>query len=275
LAPGPGHSSNDRSLSVKIDPKARDGFIVHSFAGDCAIVCRDHILAALGIRTFKGKQKSRQFGAGTPPAAAVDLSADQSAFALEVWRKAIDPRGTVVADYLSSRGLTLPDDVAGSVVRFHPALPYNGGIALGMVALFRDIHTNTPCGLHRTFLDVRGGKLGRAMLGRVKRAAIKIDADENVTIGLTIGEGFETSLAARLAGFRPVWAVGSAGGISNLPVLTGVEAITILGEVGDGGANQRATRTCADRWIKAGHEALVVTPLLGDDLNDAWREVAR
>src|SRR3984893_11304738 len=34
VAPGPGHSRADRSLSVKLDPSAPDGFIVHSFAGD-------------------------------------------------------------------------------------------------------------------------------------------------------------------------------------------------------------------------------------------------
>ena len=34
LAPGPGHSRADRSLSIKIDPTAPDGFILHSFAGD-------------------------------------------------------------------------------------------------------------------------------------------------------------------------------------------------------------------------------------------------
>ena len=36
VAPGPGHSRTDRSLSIKIDPAAPDGFIVHSFAGDSA-----------------------------------------------------------------------------------------------------------------------------------------------------------------------------------------------------------------------------------------------
>jgi RecA-family ATPase len=34
LAPGPGHSAIDRSLSVKLDSNAPDGFLVHSFAGD-------------------------------------------------------------------------------------------------------------------------------------------------------------------------------------------------------------------------------------------------
>jgi hypothetical protein len=32
LAPGPGHSAIDRSLSVKLDSNAPDGFLVHSFA---------------------------------------------------------------------------------------------------------------------------------------------------------------------------------------------------------------------------------------------------
>jgi hypothetical protein len=31
LALGPNHSQNDRSLSVKIDPDAPGGFVVHSF----------------------------------------------------------------------------------------------------------------------------------------------------------------------------------------------------------------------------------------------------
>ena len=181
----------------------------------------------------------------------------------------------MVADYLSSRGLALPDDVATSVVRFNPALKYNGSTFGGMVTLFRDIKTNTPCGVQRTFLDANGRKLGRAMLGSTKHAAIKIDEDDAVALGLTIGEGFETCLAARLAGLRPVWAAGSAGGISKFPVLPPVEAITILGEIADGGANHLAAQTCAARWMAAGQEAFIVTPLVGNDLNDAWREVAR
>src|SRR6202049_5069924 len=49
LAPGPGHSRADRSLSIKIDPGARDGFVLHSFAGDSVAACRDHVRARLGI----------------------------------------------------------------------------------------------------------------------------------------------------------------------------------------------------------------------------------
>ena len=53
LAPGPGHSAIDRSLSVKLDSGAPDGFVTHSFAGDDPIVCRDHVRAKAGLEPFK------------------------------------------------------------------------------------------------------------------------------------------------------------------------------------------------------------------------------
>jgi putative DNA primase/helicase len=67
-----------------------------------------------------------------------------------------------------------------------------------------------------------------------------------------------------------VWALGSASSIASFPTLPGIEAITILGEVEDGGANRRATEQCAARWHEAGREVFVVSPLVGKDLNDAW-----
>ncbi|WP_395697975.1 toprim domain-containing protein [Methylocella sp.] len=107
------------------------------------------------------------------------------------------------------------------------------------------------------------------MLGPVAGAAIKIDADEDVTMGLTVGEGAETCVAARQLGLRPVWALGSAGAIGAFPVLPGVEALTILEELDDAGANGRAIEACASRWRAAGREVLIVSPLLGGDINDS------
>ena len=53
-----------------------------------------------------------------------------------------------------------------------------------------------------------------------------------------------------------------------------IDEAVLLGEVGDGGANHRAARACAARWIEAGREVFVVEPQVGSDLNDVWREVA-
>jgi hypothetical protein len=56
LAPGPGHSPKDRSLAVKLDPAAPDGFVVHSFAGDDPLRCRDHFRDKMGIRWEPAKR---------------------------------------------------------------------------------------------------------------------------------------------------------------------------------------------------------------------------
>jgi Protein of unknown function (DUF3631) len=62
LAPGPGHSPKDRSLSVKIDPTAPEGFVVNSFAGDDPIACRDYVRRKLGLPGFKPKKRTTNGG---------------------------------------------------------------------------------------------------------------------------------------------------------------------------------------------------------------------
>ena len=59
LAPGPGHSAIDRSLSVKLDADAPDGFVVRSFAGDGPLVCRDHVRAKAGLKPFEPNGSGR------------------------------------------------------------------------------------------------------------------------------------------------------------------------------------------------------------------------
>jgi putative DNA primase/helicase len=277
LCPGPGHSRRDRSLSIRINPAAPEGFLVHSFAGDDPLACREYARDALGLSASseeRHRQARRQPSRSFAIAPDGDDDLNRSAFALRLWREACDPHGTLVEEYLASRNLTLSDDIAGDVIRFHPALKFDGASAGAMVALFRDIQTNEPRAIHRTFLDSAARKLGRKMLGPTRNAAIKLDPDENVTLGLHIGEGIETCIAARLAGFRPVWALGSAGSIAAFPVLPGIEAVTILAETDDDGANHRATQACATRWAEAGREVFAVLPQIGGDLNDVWREVA-
>jgi hypothetical protein len=57
LAPGPGHSPKDRSLSIKPDPAAPDGFVVNSFAGDDPLKCKDHIRDKLGMPPWQPRPK--------------------------------------------------------------------------------------------------------------------------------------------------------------------------------------------------------------------------
>jgi hypothetical protein len=183
-----------------------------------------------------------------------------NAFALQLWTSGVDPRGTPVERYLKSRRLELGDDIAGSVIRWHPGIG-------GMLALFRHIETDEPQALSRTYIDINARKTERKFLGPVGRAAIKLDPDQEVTSGLCVGEGIETCLAARQIGYRPTWALGSAGAISSFPVLSGVETLTFLREHDE--ANERAVGECSNRWRATGHKIRDVWPSRGKDLNDA------
>ena len=61
-APGPGHGAGDRSLSVRIDGSAPDGFVVHSFAGDDGIVCKDYVRGKLGLPPFDEEKAGQRQG---------------------------------------------------------------------------------------------------------------------------------------------------------------------------------------------------------------------
>jgi hypothetical protein len=164
--------------------------------------------------------------------------------------------------------LALPADVAVSSIRFHGALYFDKHTRHpGMVCLLRDISTNEPCGIHRTFLDrSTGQKIDRKMLGVAKDAAIKFDAPSD---GLTIGEGVETILAAREAGHRPAWALGSAGAIRAFPVLQRLSELTLIQD--NDPAGKASVGACAKRYLEARRPVNVVKPAIGNDFNDAWR----
>jgi hypothetical protein len=199
--------------------------------------------------------------------------ATRTGWALRLWAESREPRGTPVEAYLAGRGLELPDDVALRVLRYHPRLRHakSGTIWPAMVGLLQDLRTNQPSGIHRTFLRPDGsGKAPvekpKLMLGRAGNAAVKLDDDDSVTLGLCVSEGIESGLAARQLGFRPTWALGSATAIAVLPLLPGLEALTILGEAD--AANAKAAREAAKRWHAMGGDVSVLEPLEGGDAND-------
>jgi hypothetical protein len=188
-----------------------------------------------------------------------------TADALAVWDASIDPRGTPAEVYLNGRALVLGDDIAHQVLRWNPRIG-------ALVALFRNISTDAPQAVSRIFLRRDGSKRERKFLGPVGGAAVKLDPDDAVTMGLHVGEGIETCLAARQLGLKPSWALGSTNNITGFPVLSGVECLTILAEHDQ--ASQKATQACGTRWHAAGREVLINQPIAGKDLNDAIRGVA-
>jgi putative DNA primase/helicase len=250
LAPGPNHGRRDRSLSVRLSASSPLGFLVHSHAGDPFDVCQRYVADRLGLDPEGWKQERPRAPSSPRPQAIAkpDDNIARTAAALALWNASVDPRGTIVGRYLAGRGLELGDDIAGDVLRWHP------GIA-AMIAVFRNIVTDAPQAISRTFLDAEGRKLERRFLGPTKGAAIKLDCDGEVTTGLHIAEGVETAMAGRQLGLRPCWALGSAGAVASFPVLNGIEALTILQELDD--ASAKAVDACAERWHAAGREVIV------------------
>jgi RecA-family ATPase len=93
-APGPGHSARDRSLAVKLDANAPDGFLVHSFSNDDAIACRDYVREKTGIAAFKpnGHGNGRSHRASAAAISAALASAMESI-------ESEPPKGNIVARY--------------------------------------------------------------------------------------------------------------------------------------------------------------------------------
>jgi hypothetical protein len=204
------------------------------------------------------------------PTAPEPDDADRSRIALRIWSESGDARGTLAETYLAGRGLEL-DDRARDALRFHPALRFGAKVAPAMIALYRDLRTDQPKAIQRTFLGPEGEKLERWMLGPVAGAAVKLDPGDCVTYGLAIAEGVESALAARRL-FRPTWALGSAGAIRNFPVLPGLEALTIFADGEPTG--REAAEACAARYTAAGVEVAILTSAVGSDANDAIRGTA-
>lgn len=257
VCPGPGHSRHDRSLSVSF---TGDDFRVHSFANDDWRLCRDHVAGLLGLPAFK---------ADTLIIENKD-NADRTAHALSIWAEAPPITGTPATVYLASRGLTY----AGEALRWHPSCPFGKGERHGcMIGLVRNIVTNEPQAIHRTAIDATGRKIDRKAYGPIGGGAIKLAADEDVTLSLVIAEGVESSLSARLVpGLEatPVWSLISAGGVRAFPVLPGIETLWIA--VDHDPAGVEAARECASRWSAAGREVIAITPRAERaDLNDIAR----
>jgi hypothetical protein len=98
LAPGPGHSAEDRSLSIALSEKSSDGFIVKSFANDDWRLCKDYVLEKLGLPKFQ--PKSRHHHTSEDMARLI-----QEAVASQ--RKTSDKAFTVAYDYRDRDGTLL------------------------------------------------------------------------------------------------------------------------------------------------------------------------
>jgi DNA polymerase I-like protein with 3'-5' exonuclease and polymerase domains len=204
--------------------------------------------------------------------------------ALALWQAAKPIAGTPAIHYLAEvRGIDvamLPTDVP---LRFHPRCPFGTGQRLPcLIALYRDVESEEPAGIHRIALTpdvMTGGEVERRSLGRwPKPRAIKLWPAATI---LYLGEGIETVLAAatRLPYrdgtlMQPAWAAVSTGGIRAFPVLPEVAELRLL--LDHDAAGEACAVPCRERWEAAGHKVTRLRPPQpGYDFNDVILEKVR
>lgn len=200
-----------------------------------------------------------------------------SPYGASLWESCTSLRGSIGEQYLKFRRCVVPPHDGD--LRFHADLEHrpSGKRGPALVALITDAVTREPMSLHRTWITPTGKAdfdPPRLLLGnhRKQGGVIRLWPDEAVTHGLGIAEGIETALSLAW-GFQPVWACIDAGNMTALPVLAGINSLTICADHDDAGL--AASRECADRWVKSGAMVRVIKPPKAkQDLNDLVQEVA-
>jgi Toprim domain-containing protein len=189
-----------------------------------------------------------------------------SPYGRQIWSscRCIDSK-SMAALYLGARGCALPHPDGD--LRWHPALKHPSGyVGPTLVALVADIQDPQRwLTLHRTWVaaDGSGNKAdvnpSRMLLKDHRKfgGCIRLWPDHCVSMGLAIGEGIETCLAAARQ-FTPIWSVIDAGNLRVFPVLEGVEALTIVTDHDPAGIG--AALECGRRWQADGREVSALYP---------------
>jgi putative DNA primase/helicase len=286
LAPGPGHSRRDRSVSVMLSPSAPEGFVVASFAGDDFRLCRDYVRERLGIPRWTGP--GRRANACSRPLVLQGADAVREARSLvraaECVQKMRPVRGTPGERYLREIRRIDTEEVGDVLERvdaigwrpqvyFHePDHPLHGHRLGCIIGVMTDPVTARPTGaISRTYIDEDLHKIGKAKTLGSPAGIVRLSRDEDVHQGLYLAEGLETALSAMAKGLRPVWSTGSTALMKTFPVLDGIDCLTVIADHDATDAGEEAAREVEMRWRRAGREANILMPSSPGDLNDLLR----
>jgi putative DNA primase/helicase len=273
----PAHDDQHPSLSIS---EASDGAVLVKCHAGCS---QDMVIDALRDRGLWPEREAREPKISRSPKTKKVPSNPSgcgninrhSTGALQIWRESLEVRGTRAEDYLASRGLVLPADpeILLRTLRFHPRCPWGQEVKPALICAFTPILTGVPddpcldpppVAIHR----IRGrGHDNKKMLGPVKGSCVMISPWWHVWDTLNVCEGVETALALYNEGaadlddcHRPVWALGSAGAIATLPVVSRVKRLVIWADHDRNGTSLANARHCAHRWQQAGKHVVIRTP---------------
>ena len=130
----------------------------------------DHIDWLMMVEGMDRKQAEHFLAAwdGPPVEVTSDNGEARTTFALQLWAEGRPIADTLAARYLDEiRGIdlaALPADV-DQALRFHPRCPFGPGLRHAcLLALMRDVATDTPTGIHRIALTADAQKIDRRTL---------------------------------------------------------------------------------------------------------------
>jgi hypothetical protein len=199
--------------------------------------------------------------------------------ALEIWREARDPRGTIVQDYLFVRGWTggIPGSLRAGVdpvalscadvglaipasLRFHSRLWYSPCVYLpAMVAAIEDMDGQIV-GVFRTFLKTDGTAKAdvekpKKALGRERGCAVHLSAG---ALEMVLCEGIETGLSILQATGRHVWVAVGTSNLGQIELPDFAREIIIAAD--NDGPGLKAARAAADFYYARRYQVQIVSP---------------
>jgi putative DNA primase/helicase len=172
--------------------------------------------------------------------------------ALTVWDAAKPIEGTLGEAYLHNRGCFTGLEWAAleTVVRFHPATPWETGTRPCLLALMRDPVTARPVGIQRTPIAPDGLRAdARRMLGKAGASYLTQDRAGGAAV---LVEGLEDGL--RVLKAWPgcaVWVAHSAGLMARFPAPAFHTRELFIMADGDQ-AGRKAAEACTALWRAAG-----------------------
>jgi len=260
----PAHDDRRPSLSVRI---GRTSLLLHCFAGcSAADILKSLRASGQPLEAVSGSSSSESRSGAL-------VHAERSrAAAIRLWGAARPIAGTPGERYLAGRGLASET----SELRYHPRTPHGPRpltrFRPAMIAAVRD--QTGIVAVHRTFLDIRSGRLApieepRRGLGRFGSGAVRLGGTAS---WLGLAEGIETALSASALFGLPCWATLGTERFRLVALPDEVEELVLFLDRDAGG--RRAEALARETFRKLPIEARYPRQT-GADWNDVLRALRR
>lgn len=227
VAKCPAH--DDRSPSFSISEGEKGRVLVHCHTG-CT---QAEVIAALQRRgLWDGVAAPERERPACAPVPIEERSNHRAA--RDIWDNARPAKGTVVEEYLRSRGIRLMSEQ----LRYTPHLKHGPTKQTFRAMIARIADDRGTLAIQRTYLDRERAKKAdvapaKMTLGNMLNGAVRLRECRGELLGLA--EGVETALSAMQLYSMPVWATLSANRLDKIELPTGVTTLTIFADPGEVG----------------------------------------